>query len=366
MSNNSYLFTSEAVTEGHPDKMCDQISDAILDAIIAKETLLQKQGYIAPNGREANPLNARCAVETLATTGLILVSGEVSSQAYIDIDSIVRNCVSEIGYTRAKYGFDSSTCAVINSIHEQSPDISQGVDKGGKSYSLDDDSLLEIGAGDQGMMFGFACNQTDELMPLPIFLANRLAEKLSDVRKSPGFEFLRPDAKTQVTVRYEDDIPKAIDTILISTQHSEDASQEQLEDVLRENVIDPIFTKYGFEYTDAKVFINPSGRFVIGGPAGDTGLTGRKMSVGTCGGMGRHGGGAFSGKDCRKVDRSGAYAARWVAKNIVAAGLADKCEVQFSYAIGVCEPLSIMVETFGTNKVDNSKITDSMLNHAIT
>ena len=351
MSENSYLFTSESVTEGHPDKICDQISDAIVDAIFAKEIELAKAGYVSPDGLKADPDNVRIACETMVTTGLVLVAGEVRTQAYIDVDSIVRDVIREIGYTRAKFGFDADTCGVINAIHEQSPDIAQGVDSSTENREDSADPLDVIGAGDQGMMFGYACNETSTLMPMPIYLAHRLSERLTAVRKDETLAYLRPDGKTQVSVRYIDGKPVAVEKVLISTQHSEEVELEQIRRDLVEHVISPVFEQEGVDWEDAQVYINPTGRFVVGGPMGDCGLTGRKIIVDTYGGMGRHGGGAFSGKDCTKVDRSGAYAARWVAKNVVAAGLADRCEVQIAYAIGVARPLSLLVETFGTNKV---------------
>lgn len=349
----SYLFTSESVTEGHPDKVCDQISDAVLDAILEKEIALAKQGYVSPSGKPADPSQVRCACETVATTGLILVTGEIRTQAYVDVPSIVRDVLSDIGYDRAKYGFDGSTCGVLNAIHEQSPDIALGVDTSWEAQQgAADDVLSRTGAGDQGMMFGYACDETPTLMPLPIYLAHRLAERLAQVRKEGILPYLRPDGKTQVSVRYVDDEPVAVEKIVISTQHSEEVSRESLEEGLRNEVIRPVFEKMHLSYQDAEMFINPTGRFVVGGPMGDAGLTGRKIIVDTYGGMGRHGGGAFSGKDCTKVDRSAAYAARWVAKNVVAAGLAKRCEIQIAYAIGVARPVSVMVETFGTHVVD--------------
>lgn len=335
------LFTSESVTEGHPDKICDQISDSILDAIFAKDP------------------NARVACETSVTTGLVLVSGEITTNCYVDIPHIVRNTIREIGYTRAKYGFDADTCAVLTSIGEQSADIALGVDKAleAKTGEMTDDEIEAIGAGDQGMMFGYATNETESFMPLPIDLAHRLSRRLSEVRKSEILNYLRPDGKTQVTVEYEDNKPVRIDTIVISTQHHPEVSQEQIRRDLLEQVIIPVVPK---ELLDEKTryFINPTGRFVIGGPQGDAGLTGRKIIVDTYGGMARHGGGAFSGKDPTKVDRSAAYAARYVAKNVVAAGLADRCEIQLAYAIGVAHPVSVLVETFGTGKISEEKIAE--------
>ncbi|PFP27882.1 methionine adenosyltransferase [Bacillus sp. AFS073361] len=336
MSRNARLFTSESVTEGHPDKICDQISDSILDAILAKDA------------------NARVAAETSVTTGLVLVAGEITTSTYVDIPKIVRETIKGIGYDRAKYGFDSETCAVLTSIDEQSPDIAMGVDQAleAREGQMSDEQIEAIGAGDQGLMFGFACNETKELMPLPISLAHKLARKLTEVRKDNVLEYLRPDGKTQVTVEYdENDKPVRIDTIVISTQHNPEVTLEQIQRNLKEYVINPVVPK---ELIDEKTkyFINPTGRFVIGGPQGDAGLTGRKIIVDTYGGYARHGGGAFSGKDPTKVDRSAAYAARYVAKNIVAAGLAEKCEVQLAYAIGVARPVSIAVDTFGTGKVN--------------
>ncbi|SFI65136.1 methionine adenosyltransferase [Thermoflavimicrobium dichotomicum] len=340
------LFTSESVTVGHPDKICDQISDAILDAILEKDP------------------NARVACETAVTTGLVLVAGEISTNCYVDIPKIVRSTIREIGYTRAKYGFDSETCAVLTSIDEQSPDIAMGVDLALEKREglMTDDEIEAIGAGDQGLMFGFACNETEELMPLPISLAHKLARRLHEVRVDGTLPYLRPDGKTQVTVEYEDDRPVRIDTIVVSTQHAEDAQLEQIKQDILKHVILPIVPE---DMLDEKTnyFINPTGRFVIGGPQGDAGLTGRKIIVDTYGGYARHGGGAFSGKDPTKVDRSGAYAARYVAKNIVAAGLADKCEVQLAYAIGVARPVSIRVDTFGTGKVSEEVLVDLVRKH---
>ena len=357
MANSSYIFTSESVTEGHPDKICDQISDAVLDAILAKEIELAEQGYISPSGAPADPSAVRCACETMATTGMVLVTGEISTQAYVDVPAIVREVLEDIGYNRAKYGFDATTCGVLNAIHDQSADIAQGVDQSFEAQKGEaEDSYSEIGAGDQGMMFGYACNETAELMPLPIYAAHRLSERLAKVRKEGILPYLRPDGKTQVSVRYENDKPVGIDKIVVSTQHSEDIDPKQLREDIIEQVIAPVFAGLDLSYEGAEIFINPTGRFVIGGPMGDAGLTGRKIIVDTYGGMGRHGGGAFSGKDCTKVDRSGAYAARWVAKNVVAAGLADRCEVQIAYAIGVARPVSIMIETFGTNHVPQEEI----------
>ena len=331
------LFTSESVTEGHPDKICDKISDAILDEMLRQDPM------------------SRVACETFCTTGLVCVMGEITTKAYVDIQSVVRETVREIGYTRAKYGFDCDSCAVINSIHEQSPDIAMGVDRSLEAKSGTDTDEFDTGAGDQGLMFGFACDETPELMPLPISLAHRLSKRLTDVRKNGTLPYLRPDGKTQVTVEYVDDRPVRVDTVVISSQHSDTVTLEQIRADLIREVINPIIPE-GLMDDATKIFVNPTGRFVVGGPAGDTGLTGRKIIVDTYGGYSRHGGGAFSGKDPTKVDRSASYAARYIAKNIVAAGLAKKCEVQVAYAIGVASPVSVMVETFGTAKVDEAKI----------
>ncbi|MFD0673650.1 methionine adenosyltransferase [Cohnella sp. GCM10027633] len=342
-----HLFTSESVTEGHPDKICDQISDAVLDAFL-----------------EADP-NARVACEVSVATGLVLVIGEISSKAdYVDISAIARRTIKEIGYTRAKYGFDSSTCAVLTSLNEQSADIAQGVNaalesRDGKDMKQENE---DIGAGDQGLMFGFATNETPEYMPLPIALAHRLSRRLSEVRKNDTLAYLRPDGKTQVTIEYVDGKPVRVDTIVISTQHSEDVSLEQIQHDIREHVISSVVPQEWLD-GETKFFINPTGRFVIGGPQGDAGLTGRKIIVDTYGGYARHGGGAFSGKDPTKVDRSAAYAARYVAKNIVAAGLADKCEIQLAYAIGVAKPVSVNVDTYGTGKVSEEKLVELINNN---
>ncbi|GFZ97534.1 S-adenosylmethionine synthase [Paenibacillus marchantiophytorum] len=336
------LFTSESVTEGHPDKICDQISDSVLDAFLA------------------NDPNARVACEVSVATGLVLVIGEItSSSEYVDIQAIARQTIKEIGYTRAKYGFDSQTCAVLVSLNEQSPDIAQGVNRAleAREGSMSDEEIEAIGAGDQGLMFGFAVNETPELMPLPISISHQLARRLTEVRKNGTLPYLRPDGKTQVTVEYLDDKPVRVDAIVVSTQHSEDVTLEQIQKDIKEHVINPIVPAHLLD-ANTNYFINPTGRFVIGGPQGDAGLTGRKIIVDTYGGYARHGGGAFSGKDPTKVDRSGAYAARYVAKNIVAAGLAEKCEVQLAYAIGVARPVSIAVDTFGTSKVSEEKLVE--------
>jgi len=335
------LFTSESVTEGHPDKVCDQISDAVLDAIM-----------------ENDPMG-RVACEVSATTGLVLVMGEITTQCYVDIPKIVRETVEEIGYTRAKFGFDAETCGIITSINEQSPDIALGVDKAleAKKGEMTEEEVEAIGAGDQGMMFGFACDETPELMPMPISLAHKLARRLAQVRKDGTLDYLRPDGKTQVTVEYIDDKPVRVDTVVVSTQHHPDVDHDTIERDMIEHVIKPIIPADMLD-EKTKYFINPTGRFVIGGPHGDSGLTGRKIIVDTYGGYARHGGGAFSGKDPTKVDRSASYAARYVAKNVVAAGLASKCEVQIAYAIGVAKPVSVMIDTFGTGKIADDKIAE--------
>ena len=336
------LFTSESVTEGHPDKICDQISDAVLDALL-----------------EQDP-NSHVACETACTTGIVLVMGEIRTNAYVDIQKIVRETIREIGYDNATYGFDCDTCGVITAIDDQSADIAMGVDKAleAKENHMDDSEIEAIGAGDQGMMFGYATNETPEFMPYPIALAQKLAKRLADVRKDGTLPYLRPDGKTQVTIEYDEDgKPTRVDTVVCSTQHAKDVTQEQIHEDIKKYVFDVILpAEMVDEHT--KFFINPTGRFVIGGPHGDSGLTGRKIIVDTYGGYARHGGGAFSGKDCTKVDRSAAYAARYVAKNLVAAGIADKCEIQLSYAIGVANPTSIMVDTFGTGKLSNSRIVE--------
>ena len=336
-----HLFTSESVTEGHPDKVCDKISDSILDEILRQDPM------------------SRVACETFCTTGLVAVMGEITTHAFVDIQKVVRDTVREIGYTRAKYGFDADSCAVINSIHEQSPDIALGVDRSYEAKNGEDTDGLNTGAGDQGMMFGYACDESPELMPLPISLAHRLAKQLTSVRKNDTLDYLRPDGKTQVTVAYQNGCPVRVDTVVISTQHGPDTPLAQIrKDMIRE-VIKPIIPADMLDER-TKIYVNPTGRFVVGGPAGDTGLTGRKIIVDTYGGYARHGGGAFSGKDPTKVDRSAAYAARYMAKNVVAAGLAGKCEVQIAYAIGVARPVSVMVDTFGTNTVDEKKIADAL------
>ena len=333
------LFTSESVTEGHPDKICDQISDRILDEMLKNDPM------------------SRVACETCCTTGLVMVMGEITTSSYVDIQSIVRKTVLDIGYDRAKYGFDGSTCAVINSIHEQSPDIALGVDNSLESKEGIETDEFNSGAGDQGLMFGYACDETPELMPLPISLAHKMAKKLTEVRKNCSLPYLRPDGKTQVTVEYDDDKPVRIDTVVVSSQHDPDTSLDKIrEDIIRE-VIRPTLPEEMLD-DDTKIYVNPTGRFVIGGPMGDSGLTGRKIIVDTYGGYSRHGGGAFSGKDPTKVDRSASYMARYIAKNVVASGIANRCEVQLAYAIGVAHPVSVLVDTFGTGKIDDSVLAD--------
>ena len=336
------LFTSESVTEGHPDKMCDQISDAILDALMAQDPM------------------SRVACETATTTGMVLVMGEITTNAYVDIQKIVRDTIKEIGYTRGKFGFDAETCGVITAIDEQSADIAMGVDKAleAKEHTMSEEEIDAIGAGDQGMMFGYASDETPEYMPYPIALAHKLSRKLTEVRKNGTLPYLRPDGKTQVTVEYDENgVPARLDAVVLSTQHDPEVTQDQIHKDIKKYVFDALIPE-GMVDEKTKFFINPTGRFVIGGPHGDSGLTGRKIIVDTYGGMARHGGGAFSGKDCTKVDRSAAYAARYVAKNIVAAGLAKKCEIQLSYAIGVAHPTSIMVDTFGTGAVEDDKLVE--------
>jgi len=338
------FFTSESVTEGHPDKVCDAISDAILDEILSKDP------------------DARVACETVTTTGLVLVTGEITTKCYVDIPKVVRRTVEEIGYTRAKYGFDADTCAVLTSINEQSPDIALGVDKSLEHKTSGEDEFDKIGAGDQGMMFGFACNETEELMPMPISLAHKLAKRLADVRKNGTLDYLRPDGKIQLTVEYRDGKPFRLENIVVSTQHSPDVDLATIKRDVMEHVILKVVPHEMLD-NDTKYYVNPTGRFVIGGPMGDAGLTGRKIIVDTYGGYVKHGGGAFSGKDPTKVDRSAAYAARYVAKNIVAAGLADKCEVGIAYAIGVARPLSLYVDSFGTGKVSDEKLEELVRKH---
>lgn len=346
MDSPSLMFTSESVTEGHPDKMCDQISDAVLDACLAQDPM------------------SRVACETAIKTGFVLLLGEITTQARINYDQLVRDTVVKIGYDRAKYGFDGHTCGVQVAVAQQSGDIAMGVDKAleVKSGEMSEEEIDAIGAGDQGMMFGYACNETEALMPMPIYYAHKLALKLAEVRKNGTLPWVRPDGKSQVTVEYAFGKPKRIDTVLVSTQHDEDISQEDLREAIIKEVIMPTLPADMVD-DDMKIYVNPTGRFVIGGPMSDAGLTGRKIIVDTYGGMGRHGGGAFSGKDATKVDRSAAYAARWAAKNVVSAGLADRCEIQVAYAIGVSHPLSVNVETFGTSKIEVGKIAELITKH---
>ena len=356
--SGTFLFTSESVTEGHPDKIADQISDAVLDAILTKEARLEDMGYVDADGVPAKLENVRCACETMLTTGMVVISGEIRTQAYVDIQEIARDVICRIGYDRAKYGFDGTTCGVINMIHGQSPDIAQGVDESfDVQAGASTDPLDLIGAGDQGMMFGYATDETDVLMPMPHYLASRLAERLAEVRHDGTVPYLRPDGKTQVTVRYENNRPVSVEAIVISTQHAAEIEDMGIikRDML-EHVIAPVLDGVDIPWKDAKVYVNPTGRFVVGGPMGDTGLTGRKIIVDTYGGSAPHGGGCFSGKDPTKVDRSAAYAARWIAKNIVAAGYARRCQVQLAYAIGVANPVSVNVTTFGTGTVADSAL----------
>ena len=344
MEKNRRLFTSESVTEGHPDKICDMISDAVLDNLLAQDPM------------------SRVACEVCCTTGLIVVMGEVTTNGYADLQTIARETVRKIGYDRAKYGFDCDSCAVISSLHGQSPDIAMGVDKALEAKNGEIEDKYDTGAGDQGLMFGYACNETPELMPLPISLAHKMAKKLTDVRKDGTLAYLRPDGKTQVTVEYENDKPVRVDTVVVSSQHDAAVSLEQIRADILEYVIKPTVPAELFDES-TKIFVNPTGRFVIGGPMGDSGLTGRKIIVDTYGGYARHGGGAFSGKDPTKVDRSACYAARYLAKNVVAAGLAERCEIQVAYAIGVARPVSVLVDTFGTAKVDEEKISEALSRH---
>lgn len=363
MSKNQFI-TSESVTEGHPDKICDQISDAVLDAIITNEMNLEKSGYADPETHQAASVrNARCACECYATTGLVVIGGEIRTDGWVDVQKVARDTIRRIGYDRAKYGFDSDTCGIVNVIQNQSPDIAQGVDGDNNAANGITDEYDLIGAGDQGMQYGYATNETKTFMPLPHYLASRMAERLTAVRKDGTLGYLRPDGKTQVTVEYQDEKPVRIDTVVVSTQH--DPSIEDMSVIKKdiiEQVIAPVLHDNGYDLpSNDRIFVNPTGKFVIGGPHGDTGLTGRKIVVDTYGGVGRVGGGAFSGKDPTKVDRSAAYYARYVAKNIVAAGLAERCEVQVAYAIGVAKPVSIHIDTFGTNVVTADMIDDAVM-----
>jgi S-adenosylmethionine synthetase len=358
MTERDYVFTSESVTEGHPDKICDQISDSVLDAIISRENELTAEGYVTDAGTKADPAYVRVACESFITTGLVVVGGEIRTHAYVDIPKIVRDTIVGIGYDASTSdSFDGQTCGVITAVDEQSSDIARGVDESFEAQHGDTDPLDLEGAGDQGMMFGYACNESSSLMPMPIHLAHLLSSRLTEVRKSGLVDFLRPDGKTQVSIRYANDRPVSVDKVLISSQHRADSDVEKdLRPALIEHVITPVLNEEGLDWSGAEVYVNPTGRFVIGGPMGDTGLTGRKIIVDTYGGYARHGGGAFSGKDCTKVDRSAAYAVRWVAKNVVAAGLADRCEVEVAYGIGLAKPLSVLVDTFGTEKVDHARL----------
>ena len=352
----NYLFTSESVTEGHPDKICDQISDAILDELIAREHQLAARNFEDEHGK-ADVKSVRCACETLVSTGLVMLTGEIRTQAYVDIPRIARDVIRDIGYTNRELGFDAETCSVQNTIHEQSPDIAMGVDESAEAKANSTDKYDLIGAGDQGIMFGYACNETKTLMPMPIYLAHRLSERLATSRKDSIIPYLRPDGKTQVTIEYKDGKPVFVNNIVLSTQHDENIKEFELKRDVLEKVIKPVLEETGVPVDDdIEYYINPTGRFVIGGPAGDSGLTGRKIIVDTYGGAGHHGGGCFSGKDCTKVDRSASYMARYVAKNIVAAGIADRCEIQIAYAIGVAHPTSIFIDCFGTNKAPIDQI----------
>jgi S-adenosylmethionine synthetase len=363
MTNGSFVFSSESVTEGHPDKVCDLVADSLLDAVIEKEARLAAEGYVSPSGEKADSSAVRCAIEAMATEGQVFLAGEMRTQAYVEVDAIVRGVIRSIGYDDPELGFHHRSIGITNSLHEQSADIAQGVDNSFEAqHSLAaDDPYERIGAGDQGMVFGYACDETAAMLPYPVFLAHRLAERLTQVRKLGVLPFLRPDGKTQVGVRYEDGRPVSVANVLISAQHDEDVAVETtLREALTSEVIGPVFEQWGVCWDKAEVHVNPTGRFVLGGPAGDTGLTGRKIIVDTYGGMARHGGGAFSGKDCTKVDRSASYAARWVAKNVVAAGLARRCELQIAYAIGMARPLSVMVEAFGTESLPVERIADAV------